>query len=70
MVSGIRDFIPRIDGFFDITRSPAELDRAVRVFASLFVGYFATSRTFGMSGDDKALVDAILVMMRWDGSAT
>jgi AcrR family transcriptional regulator len=69
MVSGIRDFIPRIDGFFDITRSPAELDRAVRVFASLFVGYFTTSKTLAMPSDDQAIVDAILLLMGWNGPA-
>ena len=69
MVSGIRDFIPRIDGFFGITRSPAGLDRAVRVFASLFVGYFTTSKTLAMPSDDQGIVDAILLLMGWNGPA-
>jgi len=65
MVAGIREFVPRVDAFFGIARGPAELDSAVRVFASLFVGYFATSKTLAMPDDDGAIVDAILLVMGW-----
>jgi hypothetical protein len=39
------------------------------VFASLFVGYFATSKTLAMPSDDQAIVDAILLLMGWNGPA-
>jgi AcrR family transcriptional regulator len=68
MVASIREFVPRIDAFFGIARSPAELERAVRVFVSLFVGYFATSKTLGLADDDEAILDAILLVMGWTGS--
>lgn len=69
MVANIRAFVPRVDEFFGIVRSPAELDSAVRVFASLFVGYFATSKTLAMSDDDAAIVEAMLLVMGWHASA-
>jgi AcrR family transcriptional regulator len=65
MVQGIHEFVPRVDAFFGVDRTPAELDSAVRMFTSLFVGYFATSKTLAMPDDDGAIVDAMLLVMGW-----
>jgi AcrR family transcriptional regulator len=68
MVARIREFVPRVDGFFGIVRSPSELDSAIRVFTSLFVGYFATSKILAMPDDDEVIVDAMLRVMGWTGT--
>ena len=68
MVAGFREFVPRVDSFFGIERSPRELDAAIRVFASVFVGYFATSKVLAMPRDDEAIVDAMLRVMGWIGT--
>ncbi len=67
MVASIRAFVPRVDAFFGITRSPEQLESAVRAFTSLLVGYFATAKVLGMPDDDAAIVDAMLAVMGWAG---
>ena len=69
MVNNIREFIPRVDGAFGITRTADELEGKVRAFMSLFVGYFMTSMFFGDSSSDEAIVDAMLAIMGWGGEA-
>jgi AcrR family transcriptional regulator len=66
MMAGFRQFVPRVDGFFGIERTPAELDGAVRVFLSLFVGYVATSKVLALPDEDEALVDAMIRVMGWN----
>jgi AcrR family transcriptional regulator len=68
MVGGFHQFVRRVDGFFGIERSPAQLESAVRVFISLFVGYVATSKVLALPDDDDAVVDAILLVMGWTGA--
>jgi AcrR family transcriptional regulator len=68
MMAGIHEFVPRVDGFFGIERSPAELDGAIRVFLSLFVGYVATSRVLALPDEDEAMVDAMIRVMGWKGA--
>jgi len=67
MLAGFREFVPRVDGFFGITRTPAELDSAVRVFLSLFVGYVATSKVLALPDDDEVIVDGMIRVMGWNG---
>jgi len=64
MVDNVRGFIPHVDGFFGIQRTPKELEDKVRAFMSIFVGYFMTSMFFETRQDD-AIVDAMLAIMGW-----
>lgn len=65
MIAAVRAAIPRVDAGLGITRSPEEVDAKVRVFMSLFVGYFSTSLMFDAPAADTAIVDALLSMMGW-----
>jgi AcrR family transcriptional regulator len=65
LVNEVRELIPRVDAEFGIERSAAELDAKVRVFMSLFAGYFTTSLVFSAPPNDAAIVDAILAIMGW-----
>jgi AcrR family transcriptional regulator len=65
MMVGFRQFVPRVDGFFGIERTPAQLDSAIRVFLSLFVGYVATSKVLVLPDEDEAIVDAMIRIMGW-----
>jgi AcrR family transcriptional regulator len=49
LVQSIRELIPRVDRDFGIKRTAEELDSRVRVFMSLFAGYFTTSLLFDRS---------------------
>jgi AcrR family transcriptional regulator len=66
MVAGVRELIPRIDAQFGISRSAEEVDSLVRVFMSLFAGYFTTSLMFDTPPNDEAIVSAVLAIMGWD----
>ena len=66
---GVREMVPRVDEYFGIARSPQELDARVRVFISLFVGYFNTSMLYDAPPNDEAIVDAMLAIMGWDEPA-
>lgn len=65
MVASVREAIPRVDAGFGISRDAAEVDAKVRVFMSLFAGYFTTSLMFGAPPHDEAIVDALLAIMGW-----
>ena len=66
MVSNVRALVPRIDSYFGIDRSPEETEGRVRVFMSLFVGYFTTSIFFDAPPNDDAIVAAMLAIMGWE----
>jgi len=66
MVEMIRTLIPRVDADFGITRSAEEVEARVRVFMSLFAGYFTTSLMFDAPPNDQAIVDAMLAIMGWE----
>lgn len=65
MVTAVREAIPRVDAGFDIHRPQEDVDARVRVFMSLFVGYFSTSIMFDAPPNDEAIVDALMGMMGW-----
>ena len=65
----VREMIPRVDAHFGIARTSQELDARVRVFISLFVGYFNTSMLYDAPPNDEAVVDAMLAIMGWSRSA-
>jgi AcrR family transcriptional regulator len=66
MVAAVRELIPRVDADQGITRAPGEVDELVRVFVSLFVGYFTTSAMFGEAVNDDVAVRAVLAIMGWE----
>lgn len=65
LLGQVRALIPRVDADFGIVRTAEELDSKVRVFISLFLGYFTTSLFFGAPPIDDAIVDAMLAIMGW-----
>lgn len=68
MLAHIRALIPRVDADFGIERTPEELEGKLRVFISLFLGYFTTSLFFGAQPNDDAIVDAMLAIMGWEAT--
>jgi len=66
MVEAIKALVPRVDADFGITRTPGELDSKVRVFMSLFAGYFTTTLLYDAPPNDDAIVDAMLAIMGWE----
>ena len=66
MVSAVRGLIPRVDADFGITRSSEEIEARIRVFMSLFAGYFTTSLLFDAPPNDDAIVAAVLAIMGWE----
>lgn len=66
MIDAVRSAIPRIDAGFGIERSPDEIEEKVRVWVSLFAGYFVTTPMFGPATNDSAIVDALLRVMGWE----
>lgn len=69
VVETVRATIPRIDSHFGIQRTPDDLDAKIRVFMSLFVGYFTTSLVFDAPPNDAAVVDALLAITGWHGES-
>jgi AcrR family transcriptional regulator len=65
MVEGVAELIPRIDASYGIKRTPEEVESLVRVFMSLFAGYFTTQLMFDHQPDDDAIVNALLAIMGW-----
>ena len=66
MMQNVREMIPRVDGTFGIERSAEETEARIRVFMSLFVGYFSTSLFFDDPPNDDAVVRAMLAIMGWE----
>jgi AcrR family transcriptional regulator len=69
MVEGVRELIPRIDASYGIARAPDEVESLVRVFMSLFAGYFTTQLMFDHQPNDDAIVKALLAIMGWTPAA-
>jgi AcrR family transcriptional regulator len=65
MREGVRELIPRIDASYGIARTPEEVESQVRVFMSLFAGYFTTQLFFDHQPNDDAIVNALLAIMGW-----
>jgi AcrR family transcriptional regulator len=68
MLQHIRELIPRVDAGFGIERSAEEFEGKLRIFISLFMGYFTTSLFFGAPPNDDAIVEAMLAIMGWEAS--
>jgi AcrR family transcriptional regulator len=66
MIDAVREAIPRVDAGFGIERSAAQVDAQVRVFMSLFAGYFTTNLIFDGPVYDDAVVEALLAIMGWE----
>ncbi|HEY5112650.1 MAG TPA: helix-turn-helix domain-containing protein [Coriobacteriia bacterium] len=69
LLARLEGFVPRVDAYYGIERTPEELTAKVRAFASLFVGYFITGMMLDLADDDAATVDALYSIMGW-GSST
>lgn len=69
MIANLQEFVPRMDAFFGIARTPESLASSLRAFLSLFVGYFMTGMMLDLPDDDDAIVDAIIAIMGWDAGA-
>lgn len=68
MARHVSAMVPRIDAYFGIERSAEELESKVRVFMSLFIGYFMTAKFFSKPVDDEAIVEAMVAIMGWQDS--
>ena len=69
MLERLRTFIPRVDAFYDIDRSPEETSSSLRIFMSLLVGYVTTGMMLDVADDDEGVVDAIIAIMGWGDPA-
>jgi AcrR family transcriptional regulator len=65
LLTRLEAFVPRVDAYWGIERTPEELTAKVRAFASLFVGYFITGMMLDLPDDDAATVDALYSIMSW-----
>jgi AcrR family transcriptional regulator len=66
IMDAVRTLIPRVDADLGIERSAEEVEARVRVFTSLFAGYFTTSLMFDAPPNDDAIVQAMLAIMGWE----
>ena len=69
LLARLEGFVPRVDAYYGIERTPEELTAKVRAFASLFVGYFITGMMLDLADDDAATVDALYSIMGWGSSS-
>jgi AcrR family transcriptional regulator len=69
MAAQVRGLVPRVDAFFGIERTGAELDWAVRAFMSIVAGFSMTAITLGADDADEAAVDTILAVLGWKPEA-
>jgi AcrR family transcriptional regulator len=65
LMARLESFVPRVDAYFGIVRTPEELRSKVRAFMSLFVGYFMTGAMLDLPDDDEATVDGLFSIMGW-----
>jgi len=66
MIANLEDFVPRMDAYYGIVRTPEQLASSLRSFLSLFVGYFITGMLLDLPDDDDAIVDAMIAIMGWE----
>jgi len=69
MIATLERFVPRVDAYFGISRSPEDTRSKVRAFVSLFVGYFMTGMMLDLPDDDAATVDTLFAIMGWPTGA-
>lgn len=60
--------LPRIDAYYGIARTPEETRASLRIFMSLFVGYFMTGALLEQPDDDDAIAAAMMAVMGWTDS--
>jgi AcrR family transcriptional regulator len=70
MIALLERFVLRIDAYYGITRTPQANKAKVRMFVSLFVGYFMTGMMLDLPDDDVATVDALFEIMGWPTATT
>jgi AcrR family transcriptional regulator len=69
MLDRLGAFVPRVDDYYGIERTPESLTSNLRAFLSLFVGYFMTGMMLELPDDDEAIVDAMMAIMGWEERA-
>jgi AcrR family transcriptional regulator len=68
MYGNLRTLVPRIDSSLGIRRSAGEVEAKMRAFMSLFIGHLMTSMMFPDASADDAIVNAMLLIMGWEGA--
>ena len=68
MLERLREFVPRVDAYYGIERTPEDTTRSLRIFMSLLVGYVMTGMMLDVPDDDEGVADAVVSVMGWDGS--
>jgi len=65
MLARVSAFVPRVDAYYGIERTQANLESSLRAFMGLFVGHFMTGMMLDLPDDDEGLVDAMMAVMGW-----
>ena len=65
VIAALETFVPRVDAYYGIERTPADVKVKVRAFLSLFVGFFMTGMMLDLPDEDAATVDAMFAIMDW-----
>jgi hypothetical protein len=68
MLERLREFVPRVDAYYGIERTPEDTTRSLRIFMSLLVGYVMTGMMLDVPDDDEGVADAVVSVMGWDAS--
>lgn len=66
LLARLEAFVPRVDAYFGIERTPGESAGKVRAFLGLFAGSFLTALLLELPEDDESTVDALFSIMGWD----
>ena len=69
LLAQLEAFVPRVDAYYGVTRTPADTTRRLRALLSVFVGYFMTGMMLDLPDDDEAIVDAMMAIMEWSPAA-
>lgn len=65
LIARLEAFVPRVDAYYGIARTPEDTRAKVRAFVSLFVGYFMTGMLLDLPDDDAATVGVLFAIMGW-----
>jgi AcrR family transcriptional regulator len=65
MIAALEGFVPRVDAYYGIDRTPEDVHAKVRVFVSLFVGFFMTGMMLDLPEEDAATVESMFAIMDW-----
>lgn len=66
MVGNVRALVTRMNEAFGRPNDEESVERQVRVFMSLMVGYFATAKVLPPEAGHTAIIDAMMASMGWN----